>query len=186
MNLVIVSIIHCFRQNNDECTVSRIFLFEIMQNRCALRRVARLVLGPVHTDAFSKVCVLFENLPINSRSQYRFDAFSTIHTKRFENGRIARCNVIWNLCACPSMLGYNPRGTYDVIIFILMLFRPSTSIRYVCVCVLIHFQEHFQIHAFSMKTLSVLVWTESLNASKYMRFQMKTLYFGQGLIHFSV
>ena len=56
----------------------------------------------------------------------------------------------------------------------------------VYVFVLIHLQEHFQIDAFSMKTLSVLVWTESLNASKCMRFKTKTLYFGHGLIHFSV
>ena len=37
--------------------------------------------------------------------------------------------------------------------------------------VLIHFQEGFQIDAFSMKTLSVLVRTKDLNASKCMRFQ---------------
>ena len=41
----------------------------------------------------------------------------------------------------------------------------------VYVFVLIHLQEHFQIDAFSMKTLNVLVWKESLNASKCMRFQ---------------
>ena len=29
------------------------------------------------------------------------------------------------------MPGYNPRGAYDVIVFILMRFRPSTLIRYV-------------------------------------------------------
>ena len=46
---------------------------------------------------------------------------------------------------------YNPRGTYDVIVFILMRFRPSALIRYLCVFVLIHFQERFQIDAFSMK-----------------------------------
>ena len=39
----------------------------------------------------------------------------------------------------------------------LMRFRPSTLIRYICVYVLIHFQERFQIDAFSIKTLSVLV-----------------------------
>ena len=31
------------------------------------------------------------------------------------------------------MPGYNSRGTYDVIVFILMRFRPSTLIRYVSV-----------------------------------------------------
>ena len=54
-------------------------------------------------------------------------------------------------------------------------FRQSTLIRHVCVFVSTHFQERFQIgDAFSMKTLSVLVWTEGLNASKCMRFQWKT------------
>ena len=45
-------------------------------------------------------------------------------------------------------------------------FRPST-LRYVRVYVLIHFQERFQIDAFSMKTLSVLV---SANASRCLHF----------------
>ena len=54
-----------------------------------------------------------------------------------------------------------------------MRIRPSTQIRsrYECVFVLIHFQERFQIDAFTTKTLIVLVWTEGLNASKRMRFQ---------------
>ena len=42
---------------------------------------------------------------------------------------------------------------------------PSAPIRYVCVFVLIHFQEPFQIDAFSAKTLRVLVWTEGLKVS---------------------
>ena len=160
-----------------------------MLNRFALCSVARLVLGPVHADAFSKVCVfvVFENASIDSRPHYRFDAFSNVHTKTFENDSSTRFNAIWNLCACPSMPGYNSRGTYDVIVFILMRFRPFTLIGYVSV----RFRfdppsRAFQIEAFSMKTLSVLVWTESVNASKCMRFKTKTLYFGHGLIHFSV
>ena len=48
-----------------------------------------------------------------------------------------------------------------------------TNTMYVCVFVLIHFQERFLIDEFSMKTLSVLVWTEGLNASKCMRFNRK-------------
>ena len=39
---------------------------------------------------------------------------------------------------------YDARGTYDVIVFILMRFRPSALIRYLCVFVLIHFQERFR------------------------------------------
>ena len=35
-------------------------------------------------------------------------------------------------------------------------------------------QKRCQIDVFSMKTLSVLVWTEGLNASKCMRFETKT------------
>ena len=57
---------------------------------------------------------------------------------------------------------YNQRGTYDVIDFILMPFRRSTPIRFFCVFVLIHFQQRFEVNAFSMKTLSVLVWTGCL------------------------
>ena len=48
-----------------------------------------------------------------------------------------------------------------------------TNRMYVCVFVLIHFQERFLIDEFSMKTLSVLVWTKGLNASKGMRFNRK-------------
>ena len=72
----------------------------------------------------------------------------------------------------------NPLSSYDVIAFILMrfrLFRPSTLIRYVCVFVSIHLHfERLQIDAFSMKTISVWVWTKGPNASKCMRFKTKT------------
>ena len=50
--------------------------------------------------------------------------------------------------------------------FVLLRFRPSKLIRFVCVFVLIHSQGRFQIDAFSMKTLCVLVWTKGLNALK--------------------
>ena len=35
-----------------------------------------------------------ENASIDLRLRYYFDAFSTIRAKRFENDRIARCDVI--------------------------------------------------------------------------------------------
>ena len=54
----------------------------------------------------------------------------------------------------------------------------------VCVFVLIHLQEHFQIDAFSVKTLSVLVWMEDLNASKCLRFQNENLLFWTGSYSF--
>ena len=43
-------------------------------------------LGPVHTNALSKVClfVVIENASIDSRPHYRFDAFSTVRTKTVE------------------------------------------------------------------------------------------------------
>ena len=58
--------------------------------------------GPVRTNAFPKVCVfvVIEKASINSRPHYRFDALSTVHTKTFENDRIARCDVSWTLRAC--------------------------------------------------------------------------------------
>ena len=58
--------------------------------------------------------------------------------------------------------------------FLFNHFWPSTLIRCVCVSVLINFQERFEIYALSMKTLSALVWTEGLRASKCHRFQKKT------------
>ena len=64
------------------------------------------------------------------------------------------------------MLQTHASAIFSVVVFILMRFG---LIRYVCVFVLIHFQERFQIDAFSMQTLSVLVWTEGLNAWKCQR-----------------
>ena len=51
--------------------------------------------GPVHTNAFSKayVFVIIENASIDSRPHYRFDQFSTVHTKTLENDRVAGCDV---------------------------------------------------------------------------------------------
>ena len=79
------------------------------------------------------------------------------------------------------MLQTHLPAIFSVNVFILMRFRPSRLIRYVCVFLLTHFQERFQIDAFSVKTLSVLVWMEGLNASKCMCFQMLTHWCGQGL-----
>ena len=56
------------------------------------KRLLRRLLGPVHTK---KVCVFvfIEKASMNSCSHYRFDAFSTVRAKTFENDRIARCDV---------------------------------------------------------------------------------------------
>ena len=56
----------------------------------------------IHAKAFLKVCVsvFLENASIDSRPPYRFDAFSTVHTKTFENDRTARCDRSWTLGPC--------------------------------------------------------------------------------------
>ena len=53
--------------------------------------VVLLIEGPVHTTAFSKVYlfVVIENASIDLRPHYCFDAFSTVHIKKFENDRVA-------------------------------------------------------------------------------------------------
>ncbi len=43
----------------------------------------------------------------------------------------------------------------DVVVFKRIRFRVSTLVRYVCVFICIHFQQRFQIDAFSVNTLSV-------------------------------
>ena len=45
--------------------------------------------------------------------------------------------------------------------------KPQSPVR------ILIYRTCFQIDAFSMKTLSVLVWTEGVNAYKYVRFQTK-------------
>ena len=114
------------------------------------------------------VFVVIENGLIESCPHFRFDAFLTVHTKMLENDRIARCDVSWTLCACYKLT--HAPAIFSVFVFMLIRFRPSTITEYVCVFVLIHSQERFQIDAFSMKTLSVLVWMEGLNALKCVRF----------------
>ena len=79
------------------------------------------------------------------------------------------------------MLQIHAPVLFSVIVFILMRFRPSTLIRYGCVFVLIHFQGRVQNRCVFDETLSVLVWTEGVKASKCMRFQTKTHYSGRGL-----
>ena len=127
--------------------------------------------GPVHTNAFSKerVFVVIKNASMDSWPHYRFDTFSTVHTKTFENNTIARCDVNRTLCACFKHVPVHMTSLF----FTRPFLTVHTNTMYVCVFVLIHFQERFLIDEFSMKTLSVLVWTKGLNASKGMRFNRK-------------
>ena len=115
--------------------------------------------GDAYTNTFSKVCIFVgsENASRSNRVPlYRFDTFSTVHTKTFENGRIARCDVSGPLCARykHACLRYF-RCSFS---FWCVFVRPHKYDMYI-VFALIHFQEHF----FPNK-----------NASNCMRFQTKT------------
>ena len=77
-----------------------------------------------------------------------------------------------------SMLQAHAPVIFLVIIFILIHFRPFPTIhtKKICMCFRFDplsrvFQERFQIDTFSMKTLSVSLWTEGLSAAKCMRSQ---------------
>ena len=66
--------------------------------------------------------------------------------------------------------------TFSVIGLILMRFnryRPSTLIRYVCVFFFQPLSRVFSSLCVIDETLSVLVWTEGLNVSKWRRFQTR-------------
>ena len=91
---------------------------------------------------------------------------STVHTKvqNWENWKL------WRKLDSRRMLQTHAPAIFSVIVSILMRFRPSTQKRYVRLFVnLCAFYERFQIDAFSIKTLSDLVRTGGLNASKCMR-----------------
>ena len=105
-----------------------------------------------------------QNASIESRLRYLFDVLSTVSTKTFQNVRIARCDVSWSLCARLQTHACDISfwSAFDP-------FRPSASNT---ICMRFRFdslQKRLQIDAFSKETLSVLVWTESLNATKCMR-----------------
>ena len=86
-------------------------------------------IGPIHTYAFWKlrIFVVIQNASIASSPHYRFDAFSTVHTKTFENDRYC---TLWRKLNSMRML-----QTYVPAIFlvILMRFRLPTLLRDVCV-----------------------------------------------------
>ena len=119
-------------------------IFSILSNTCALA-------GKRNS---SMRFHFIENASVDSRPHYRLDAFLTVHTKTFENDRIARCDA-----SCVARTCYKPtRLRYCRSSFSFRCFFDRPVIRYVCVFVLIHFRERFQIDAFLMKTLSVLVF----------------------------
>ena len=105
----------------------------------------------VHTNAFSKVdVVVIKKASIVSRQYYRFNAFSTFHTKTSENDKISRRDVSWTLCACYKHT--RPRyftisGTCEVIVFISMRFRPFSTVHANTLCM--HFRFDPLLRAFS-------------------------------------
>ena len=114
----------------------------------------------------------------------RFQKSYTFRCRRKRIYRFAstRYNFTWwrKLNSMRMLLTHAP-AIFSVTLFILMRFGAYIIIRYVCVFVLIHLQEGFQIGAFSMKLLSVLVWTEGLNASKWTRSLTETRLCGRSL-----
>jgi len=119
---------------------------------------------------------------------------STLPVLLSTHDRIARCWVSWTLCVCSrNRTSWQATNTRACDIFGYRFhfwcvfagrFRPSsTLIWYVCAFVLIHFQERFQIDdTFSMKTLTILMWTKGLNASKCVRFQTKMYWCGASVL----
>ena len=63
------------------------------------------------------------------------------------------------------MLPTHAPAIFSVIVFVLMRFRPFLTVHTYTTCI--------RFGPLSMKMLSVLVWTEGLNASKFMRLQTK-------------
>ena len=64
-------------------------------------------------------------------STLSFDAFSTVHTNKFENNRIVRFEVSWTLCAC--LIKHSCLRYFRWTFFVLRSFPPSTLIWYACV-----------------------------------------------------
>ena len=97
-------------------------------------------------------CARTHNRPFYSREPERYYIYYPVHTNAFS-------------------LSWKTHRSFRVHTTVLKRFRLSKLIWCVCVFVLIRFQERFKIDAFLMKTLSVLVSTEGLNASKCTRIQ---------------
>ena len=114
--------------------------------------------GPDKTsDLRTAICLRYEDISVLYKA--KFNCKQTITFARSIRNSIPgssamfRCNYsatswlnIWERVAIDAS---------DVIVFKSIRFRMSTLIRYVCVFICIHFQQRFQIDAFSVNTLSV-------------------------------
>ena len=108
--------------------------------------------------------------------------FDCPHFKMFENDRVVRCDISWIQWPCykHTRLWY-----FLVMLFILMRFWLFSTVHthtiHMWICFAPLLRCIFQTDAFSMETLSILVWTEGLNLSKCKHFQRKTHKCGRGL-----
>ena len=151
---------------------SCIAIVPVKQEDCQTVRVLAKAKGPVHTNVFQKYAFSL------SKETHRWIRVHSTVLMRFRLSTLKRSKtmelhvVTWiELYAHASnMCLYIWRHRFS-----LRRFWPSTLIQYVNVFVLIHFPERFHIDEFSMKTRSVLVWTEGLNASKCVRLNRKRI-----------
>ena len=70
-------------------------------------------------------------------------------------------DVSWTLCSMHHLQTHAPE-IFSIIVSIMMRFRPSILIRFVCVFVLIHFQERFQIDVLSVRTEGLNIHTKRI------------------------
>ena len=66
-------------------------------------------LGPVHTNAFSKVrvFVVIENASVDSRPHSRFGAFLNVHTIAFKNARMKLNSMYMLQTHAPMIVGHH-------------------------------------------------------------------------------
>ena len=163
-------------------------------------------LGPVHTDTFSKVCVfislktewkhcvhmiVFKLLYPSTRKRYKLSCVGhlwyfqmKVHwdwghmTNRFQKYAFS---IIRPVHTKPIVLCFQISPLWRAIskVCVFINFDPSTRHRYCCVFKSFHSGERFRKFAFSSK-VCVFVWTGHENATKCLRFQMKTHPCGPG------
>ena len=90
------------------------------------------------------------------QSKQKIIHYGKIQTRRHLSGSQFKASMTIYLKIRTIYVALVDMGTMaDVIVFKSVRFQMSTLIRYVCVSICIHFQQRFQIDAFSVNTLSV-------------------------------
>ena len=87
----------------------------------------------------------------NENAYFLKNALECTGSKTFENHRIASCDKSWSQCACYK---HTLPAIFSVIVLILLGFRQSTLIRYVCIFVWTTFKSVFDENA-NAKRMSV-------------------------------